>query len=68
MVASLPKPMRPARKAKSLTSETKAAWFYVQPGCIEVLTQHISGGITGAKLTRAQLVRAIEIIDAHSGR
>lgn len=65
-MSGLPRAMQYPRKSKPLTGETKDAWYYVQPGQVEVLTQHINGAITGARLTRAQLVRALAIIDAHA--
>lgn len=55
------------RKAHALTGETSSGWFYVGPRAIYVMAQAKGGGITGVRLTKRQLERALSIIQSREG-
>lgn len=53
-----------SRKARALPG-TLGAWWYINPASIDIISQPSFGhGVAQARLTRKQLERALEIMDA----
>ena len=57
------KDMCNSRGARSL-SNTKLAWWYINPRSIDIIAVGPDNDTTQVRLTRKQLERAIEIMDA----
>lgn len=63
----LPRNMRKPYTAKPL-GLSDDAWYYVGPSSIDVFAQREGMNATPCRLTRKQLLRALEIMDNHKKR
>lgn len=63
----LPKNMLASRKAKPI-GVSEEAWYYVGPTSIDVFISQENCSTASARLTRRQLLRALEIMDEAAAR
>ncbi len=59
----MPYSMRRVRKAKPMEG-TDDAWWYVDKNGIDIYVESIRAGGLGARLTRDQVARALQLMDS----
>ena len=57
-----PKEMCAPRNARPL-GDTEEAWWYINPGSIDIVSVNRNAPTSQVRLHRSQLVRALEIMD-----